>query len=84
MFAASWLLIAQELHPQKLIEGAVNATLFASLGIVLAIVAFKLFDWLTPGKLAEEILQKQNIAAAIVAGFFILGVCIIVAAAIHG
>jgi uncharacterized membrane protein YjfL (UPF0719 family) len=51
---------------------------------VLAIVGFKLFDKVTPGKLDEEILQKQNMAAAILAGAFILGICIIVAAAVHG
>ena len=50
----------------------------------MAIVGFMLFDKLTPGKLDEEILQKQNNAAAILAGAFVLGVCIIVAAAIHG
>lgn len=64
---------------------AVLSTLvFGTLGIVLAIFGFKLFDWLTPGKLDEEILQKHNMAAAIIAGAFILGVCIIVAAVVHG
>jgi uncharacterized membrane protein YjfL (UPF0719 family) len=64
--------------------GAVVSTLvFGGIGIAMAILGFKLFDKLTPGKLDEEILQKQNIAAAILAGAFILGVCIIVAAAIH-
>jgi len=63
---------------------AVLATLiFAVIGIVMAILGFKVLDKLTPGNLDEEILQKQNVAAAILAGAFILGVCIIVAAAIH-
>ena len=59
------------------------AVVFALLGIALAILGFKLFDRLTPGKLDEEILNKQNNAAAILAGAFVLGVCIIIAAAIH-
>lgn len=64
---------------------AVLATLvFGVVGIVLAIVGFKVLDLLTPGKLDEEILQKQNVAAAILAGAFVLGICIIVAAAVHG
>jgi putative membrane protein len=64
---------------------AIVATLvFGAIGIVLAVVGFKLFDMLTPGKLDDEILQKQNVAAAVLAGSFILGICIIIAAAIHG
>lgn len=61
-----------------------STVVFGTIGIILAIVGFKLFDKLTPGKLDEEILQKQNIAAAILAAAFILGICIIVAAAVHG
>ena len=57
---------------------------FGLAGIVLAIVGFKLFDKFTPGKLDEEILHKQNTAAAVLAGAVILGICIIIAAAIHG
>ncbi|MSQ93521.1 MAG: DUF350 domain-containing protein [Gemmataceae bacterium] len=60
-----------------------SALVFGVVGVILAILGFKLFDKLTPGKLDEEILQKQNIAAAILAGAFVLGICIIVAAAIH-
>jgi uncharacterized membrane protein YjfL (UPF0719 family) len=62
----------------------VSTLVFGAIGIVLAIIGFKILDMLTPGKLDEEILQKQNIAAAVLAGAFVLGICIIVAAAIHG
>jgi putative membrane protein len=90
MFAAIFTLFAQDetidyaLLANRTFFPAFNAILFAVIGIVLAIFGFKLFDWMTPGKLDEEILQKQNMAAAIMAGAFIVGVCIIVAAAIHG
>ena len=57
---------------------------FGLAGIFLAILGFWLFDKFTPGKLDEEILHKQNVAAAIVGAAVILGICIIVAAAIHG
>jgi putative membrane protein len=53
--------------------------LFGGLGIALAMLGFKLFDLLTPGKLEEEIVQKQNIAAAILGGAIVLGICLIVA-----
>ncbi|MBI4624732.1 MAG: DUF350 domain-containing protein [Verrucomicrobia bacterium] len=58
--------------------------LFAAVGIVAAIVGYKLFDKCTPGDLHNEIVQNKNIAAAIVAGAVILGVCIIIAAAMVG
>ena len=53
-------------------------------GIFAAIAGYKLFDKCTPGDLHQEIVQNKNMAAAIVAGSVILGVCIIVAAAIVG
>jgi uncharacterized membrane protein YjfL (UPF0719 family) len=66
-------------------ESAVLSTLvFGAIGIVLAIGGFKLFDLLTPGKLDEEIIQKQNMPAAVIGAAIILGICIIVASAIHG
>ena len=64
-------------------EMAILATLaFGAVGIVLAILGFKLFDLLTPGKLDEEILKKQNLAAAILGAAIIIGICMIVAAAV--
>ena len=82
LFAQEQVTIWHQL--EKLGMNALATIIFAAIGIVLAIVAFKLLDLFTPGKLNEEILQKQNIAAAILAAAFILGICIIVAAAVHG
>jgi len=62
---------------------AVIATLtFGFVGIFLAVIGFKIFDWVTPGNLEKEILEKQNVAAAIIAGAVVIGICIIVARAI--
>jgi uncharacterized membrane protein YjfL (UPF0719 family) len=58
--------------------------LFSLLGILAAIVGYKLFDKCTPGDLHNEIVQNKNVAAAIVAAAVILGVCVIVAAAMLG
>jgi len=89
MFAAVICLFAQEqaawlTRIEGLGNGVLNVTVYAIVGIVLAVLGFKIIDLLTPGKMGDEILQKQNIAAAILAGAFILGICIIVAAAVHG
>jgi len=61
-----------------------NTLIFAGIGIGLFIVAFVILDLLTPGKLWEEIEQKQNTAVAIFAGSIAIGIAIIVAASVHG
>jgi uncharacterized membrane protein YjfL (UPF0719 family) len=57
---------------------------FAVVGIIAAILGYKIFDMCTPGDLNKEIVENKNIAAAIVAGAVILGVCVIIAAAMVG
>ena len=65
-------------------EAILHTVLFGLVGVVLAIVGYKLFDLVTPGKLHHEILQNKNVAAAIVGAAVILGVCVLVAAAMIG
>lgn len=61
----------------------VNGVLFAAVGIVLLFISFKLFDFLTPGKLFDEIVREKNMSLAIVTGAFVLAMATIIAAAIH-
>lgn len=63
----------------------IAATLFyALLGIVVFVASFILVDKLTPGELWKEIIERQNMAVAILAGAVALGLSMIIAAAIHG
>jgi len=71
-------------HAQSLAEAIGYVVLFTALGVALAIASYKLFDKCTPGDLSKEILENKNVAAAIVAGAVILGVCIIIAASMLG
>ena len=71
-------------HAQTMWGALGNMVIFAVVGIVAAIAGYKVFDWCTPGDLNKEIVQEKNVAAAIVAGAVILGVCLIVAAAMIG
>ena len=71
-------------HAQTLAEAIGYMLLFAAIGIATAILGYKLFDKCTPGDLHKEILENKNVAAAIVAAAVILGVCIIIAAAMLG
>ncbi|HEX8667133.1 MAG TPA: DUF350 domain-containing protein [Allosphingosinicella sp.] len=61
-----------------------NTVLYAIVGIVIFTIGFIILDVLTPGKLWEEIEQKQNRAVAIFAGSAAIALAIIIAAAIHG
>lgn len=62
----------------------INSILYSFLGIAILIIAFVIVEVLTPKhNLRQEILEKQNMAVAILAGFFMLSIAIIIASAIH-
>lgn len=64
--------------------GTLMASLvFAVLGVVIFWVCFIIIDKITPYDLWGEIVEKQNTALALVVAAMSLGICIIVAAAIH-
>jgi putative membrane protein len=60
-----------------------NALVYAILGIVIFVAAFAFVDWLTPYALWQEIVEKQNLALAVLVGAMSIGMCIIIAAAVH-
>ena len=61
-----------------------GSILYALIGVIVFWVSFVIIDKLTPYKLWEEIVEKQNRALALVVAAMALGIAIIVAAAIHG
>ena len=61
-----------------------GSLLFALMGVLIFLVTFIVIDKLTPYDLWLEIVEKQNKALAMVVAAMSLGICIIVAAAIHG
>jgi putative membrane protein len=64
---------------------ALPATLIYSLaGILLAVFAYRLLDWVTPGDLNKKIFEEGNIAAAILGAALVLGICAIIVASIAG
>jgi uncharacterized membrane protein YjfL (UPF0719 family) len=89
LFAAPGLLAADAVppatwHAQSLGQAIGYLLLFAAIGLIAAIVGYKVFDKCTPGDLTREILEHRNVAAAIIGAAVILGVCIIIAAAMLG
>jgi putative membrane protein len=65
------------------IENFINAFVYAMLGIAIFALSFYIWDKLTPHDLFKEIVEDKNIALAIMVGFMSLGMCIIIAAAVH-
>jgi putative membrane protein len=65
-------------------NGALLASVvYALLGVAVFWLSFIVIDKLTPYNLWEEIVEKQNRALGMVVAAMSLGICIIVAAAIH-
>lgn len=60
-----------------------NALVYAVLGILIFVLAFALLDKMTPYALWKEIVEEKNVALAILVGAMSIGMCIIIASAVH-
>jgi len=65
------------------LKNVFNAFLYSGIGLLVLSFSFYVFDRMTPGKLWVEIGEKNNIPLAITAAGMIIGMSIIIAAAIH-
>jgi len=68
-----------EFHPGYIL----NAIVYAALGIGIFCLAFAMIDRFTPYHLWKEIVEDKNIALAILVGAMSIGICVIIAAAVH-
>lgn len=57
---------------------------YAIAGVILFWISFIIVDQLTPYDLWGEIVEKKNLALAVVVGSMCLAIGMIVAAAVHG
>ncbi len=62
--------------------GILETLVFGVIGILLSILGYKTYDLITPFSLTKELEEDQNTAVGIVVAGMIIGVSIIVAAAI--
>lgn len=62
----------------------IASLVYSLVGIVVLGLTFWFFEKITPENLWKEILEKQNIALAIVAAALMLSISIIISSAIHG
>lgn len=66
----------------NLVANITVSVVFSLLGFVLLFIGYKVLDSLTPTNLSERIFHDGNIAAAVLAGAFIIGLALIIAQAI--
>ena len=68
-------------RPQvSLLDQIVSTLVFGALGILLLIVGFKIFDLVIRHDIEHEIFENKNMAAAVMTGFVLLGVALIIGA----
>jgi len=61
-----------------------NSVLYSVLGIAILVMVFRIIEKATPRhNLWKEVVENKNVALALVAGFFMLSMSIIIASAIH-
>ena len=70
--------------PVKLWMHLLAAILFSLVGVAVLAFCFKLMNRLSPFSLKKEIEEDQNVALAVIMGAVIIGMSIIIAAAIQG
>lgn len=58
--------------------------IYSIIGLLTFLTCFYIVDKLTPGDLWKELVEKKNTAVAIFFGAVALGMCLIIAACLHG
>jgi putative membrane protein len=59
-----------------------DVTIFGVIGIVLLILGYYIWELVTPYNLRRELQDNKNVAVAVVAAAFIVGMAVVVAAAL--
>jgi uncharacterized membrane protein YjfL (UPF0719 family) len=62
----------------------VLSVVYALIGLVLLLIGYRLVDRFTPTDAQKKIFEEGNVAVAILIGAFVLGLALIISAAISG
>jgi putative membrane protein len=65
------------------VANILSALVFTFIGLLVFVIAFVIMDKVTPYHLWKEIVQEHNLALAVLLGAMSIGICIIIASAIH-
>ncbi|PZO31513.1 MAG: DUF350 domain-containing protein [Flavobacteriaceae bacterium] len=62
----------------------INSLVFSAVGIAILFIAYFIIEKITPENTWKKITQENNVAVAIVFAALIIGISMIISAAIHG
>jgi uncharacterized membrane protein YjfL (UPF0719 family) len=66
-------------------HAVLNAAVYSGLGLIIFIVGFAVLDLLTPQvHIWNQLCREKNVALAIFLGALVLGIAMIISAAVHG
>lgn len=57
---------------------------YGFLGMIMLFMGYKIFDWLIPYNIQQEIFENKNVAAAVFMGLVLVAIAIIILGGIHG
>jgi uncharacterized membrane protein YjfL (UPF0719 family) len=77
-------MLAMIVKMDELLPVLVTTVIFVAIGLVVFAVAFFIVVYASPFSVKKEIEEDQNISLGIIIGSIIIGVAIIIAAAISG
>ena len=64
-------------------QSLVGSVIYSAIGVVIFMVAYKIMEWLLPFDVDKELSEDQNTAVGLVVGSVMIGLAVIIAAAIH-
>lgn len=69
---------------EVILHGITNSVIYSVIGIVILLITYLIIEKLTPENSWKEIVENKNMALAIVFAAFIIGIAMIISAALHG
>jgi len=76
--------LAMVIKLEELLPVVETTVVFVAIGLIVFAVAFLIVVLVTPFSVKKEIEDDQNISLAVIIGSVIIGIAMIISAAIHG
>ena len=77
-------MLALVVELDKLLPVMLTTIIFVAIGLIVFAIAFLVVVYVSPFSVKKEIEEDQNTSLGIIIGAIIIGIAIIIAAAIHG
>ena len=69
---------------QHYVRPIFDSIVYSALGTIVLVIAFWVIEKMLPFSMRKEVAEDQNVALGIILGSFIIGLSLIIAAAING